>query len=160
MLAFLVIFWKACHLRWCLCFYGLSHTKGAYASYFNEYGSTCMAQSYHIHEVARLPFEPNTPPEMRQGGGRPKHKPQQREDAKQSCRQSDDVAESEGKRSRWDWKRKNILRDRCRINFLSCHYLFLPLLPFPASSFFFLFLHLLLLLLLYTLLDRAGRHWL
>ena len=37
-----------------------------------------MAQSYHIYEVARLPFEPNTPPEMRQEGRRPKHEPQQR----------------------------------------------------------------------------------
>ena len=59
-----------------------------------------MAQSYHIYEVARLPFEPNTPPEMRQEGRRPKHEPQQREDAKQGCRQSDDVGESEDKRSR------------------------------------------------------------
>ena len=129
MLAFLVIFWKACHLRWCLCFYGLSHTKGAYASYFNEYGSTCMAQSYHIHEVARLPFEPNTPPEMRQGGGRPKHKPQQREDAKQSCRQSDDVAESEDKRSRWDWREKNPQGQMS-------HKLSILPLPFPSSSSF------------------------
>ena len=100
---FLVIFWAPCHPRWFLCFYGLFLGQGAHAIYFNESGSTDMAQSYHIHEVESMPFEPNAQPEMSQGGGRPRHEPQQREDSKKSCRQNDDKAESEGRTARWDW---------------------------------------------------------
>ena len=59
-----------------------------------------MAQSYHIQEVESVPLDPNTPPEMSQRGGRPKHEPQQREDSKKSCRQNDDKAESEGRTAR------------------------------------------------------------
>ena len=44
--------------------YGLSLAKGAYASYFNECGSTCMAQSYHIHEVESIPFETQSSPPL------------------------------------------------------------------------------------------------
>ena len=43
-----------------------------------------------------MPFEPNVPPEMSQGGGRPRHEPQQREDSKKSRRENDEMAESEG----------------------------------------------------------------
>ena len=73
LLAFLETFWGACHLRWFQCFYGLSLDKGAYAIYFNESDSTDVAQSYHIHEVESMLCEPNAPPEMSQGGGRPRH---------------------------------------------------------------------------------------
>ena len=59
-----------------------------------------MAQSYHIHEVESMPFEPNAPPEMRQGGGRPRHEPQQRKDSKKSGRENDEMADSKGRTAR------------------------------------------------------------
>ena len=81
---FLVMFWASCHPRWFLCFYGLFLGQGAHAIYFNESGSTDMAQSYHIHEVESMLFQPNAPSEMSQGNGRPGHEPQQRENSKKS----------------------------------------------------------------------------
>ena len=144
MLAFLVIFWKACHQRWSLCFYWLSLAKDAYASYFNEYGSTCIAQSYHIHEVESMSFEPNAPPDMRQEGGRPRHAPQQEEDSKRVVdRMMIWLSQRAGQQDEIGRERK-ILKDRSRINFLifltslsfsflSCLFLLLPF-PSPSSS--------------------------
>ena len=77
-------------------FYELILAKSAYAFCFNETGSTKMAQSYHCHKLEGMPFEPNVPPEMSRGGGRPRNHPQQREDSKKSRRENDEMAESEG----------------------------------------------------------------
>ncbi len=77
-------------------FYGLPLAKGAYAFCFNETGSTKMAQSYHCHKVEGMPCEPNVPPEMSRGGGRPRNELHSREDSKKSRREHDEMAESEG----------------------------------------------------------------
>ena len=56
-----------------------------------------MPQAYHIQEVESMPFEPNAPPEMRQGGGITRHEPQQIKDSKKSGRENDEMAESKGR---------------------------------------------------------------
>ena len=73
--------------------YRLSLGKSAYTFYVKKTDSTHGAQSYHIHQVESVPLEPNTPTEVSQGGGRPTHEPQQRENSKKSRRQNDDMAE-------------------------------------------------------------------
>ena len=79
---FLVNLWGGMPSKLIVDFLGLPLAKSAYAICFNETGSTKLAQSYHCHKVEGLPFEPNVPPELSQGGGRARNEHQQGEDSK------------------------------------------------------------------------------